>query len=97
MNFPKLVEQELDIARRKHPQNIVSLHEGLAVILEEFEEFKAEVFLKKVCKENLLAELVSVAAMCQRMADDVVFDLFEGDMRLYEEYMAGESERAGKF
>lgn len=69
--FGDMVESELDRARDKHSTDMVSAHEGLAVILEEFEEFKAEVFRQKVDQEALIAELVSTAAMCRRMYEDL--------------------------
>ncbi len=95
MSFPTMVETGLETARRKHPQSLITLHDGLGVILEEFEEFKAEVFKRHTSKEKLLSELISLAAMCQRMAEDVVFDLFEeGNVEKYEKCMVGHSKRA---
>ena len=75
LSFPDLVRAELIRARDGHGP-INSLHEGFAVILEEVDEFKAEVW-KKRSKRNLkktLAELVQVAAMAQRTAEDVLLD-----------------------
>lgn len=69
--YQKFVEHTLSEAKKNHsPMN--SFHEGLAVIWEEFEEFKQEVFRKEVNKESLLIELASVSAMCQRFAEDVL-------------------------
>lgn len=63
------VDAELAKARSGHgPQK--SLHEGLAVLWEEFEEVKAEVFKKYPDRAALRTELVQVAAMAQRMAED---------------------------
>lgn len=70
--FADLVAKELDRARRKHPQQIHSKHEGFAVLLEEVDEVKAEVFHGKDFR-LLLDELVQVGAMAQRMAEDLVF------------------------
>lgn len=67
--FAELVADCLAFARAKHGP-MQSLHEGLAVIWEEFEEMKAEVFRQKVSPDDVLIELASVAAMCQRMAED---------------------------
>lgn len=74
--FAALVEAELKGARKGHAP-INSLHEGLSVLQEEVFEFQLEVY-KKRSKRNLkktLAELVQVAAMAQRTAEDVLLDL----------------------
>jgi hypothetical protein len=73
--FAELVQHELADARSKHlPLN--SLHEGYAVILEQLEEVKAQVFKKRQSRHltTLLRELVQTAAMCQRLAEDVICD-----------------------
>ncbi|MBV9075150.1 MAG: hypothetical protein JOZ10_16110 [Acidobacteria bacterium] len=79
--FPECVRQELQLARQKHrPQG--SAHEALAVILEEVCEFQAEVFKKSEQRSaaKMLVELVQIAAMCQRAAEDLHIDLsHEGD------------------
>lgn len=67
-NFAGAVEAELLRARTKHPTPIHSIHEGIAVIEEEFLEAREEVFHGK--HEPLYRELVQLAAMCQRMAED---------------------------
>ena len=71
--FRALVKEELARARDGHaPQN--SLHEGYAVLLEEVDEFWDEV-KKKTKNRDLkktLAELVQIAAMAQRTAEDVL-------------------------
>ncbi len=72
-DFDKMVRDELARARAKNaPMN--SLHEGYAVILEELDEFWDEVKKKKVERNttDILKELVQVAAMCQKTAEDVV-------------------------
>lgn len=74
--FAELVAAELESARRKH-QPIASAHEAYAVILEELEEFKAEVFKRAAMRswDAMLTELVQTAAMCQRAAEDLnLFD-----------------------
>ena len=72
MNFYQLMEVEIAKAREQHPQNMRSVHEALAIILEEFEEFKTECFKKELSYEKVLEELVSVATMCQRMYEDIL-------------------------
>jgi hypothetical protein len=69
--FDQLVAEELARARAKH-QPLNSLHEGFAVILEEMDEFKEEVWKKREHREprKLLAELVQIGAMVQRAAED---------------------------
>ena len=70
--FPQLVADEIASARRKHPRTQSSFHEGYAVILEELDELWAEI-KKQGPKRNrakILGELVQVAAMAQRMAED---------------------------
>jgi hypothetical protein len=72
-NFAALVAAELASARKGHAP-INSLHEGLGVLQEEVFEFTLEVY-KRRSKRNLkntLAELVQVAAMAQRCAEDVL-------------------------
>lgn len=63
------VADELARAREKHRTPIHSAHEGYAVLLEELDEVKAEVFHGD--RTKLRAELVQVAAMAQRMAEDL--------------------------
>lgn len=70
--FANAMESELNNAREKWgPQK--SAHESYAVILEELDEFWDEVKKKKSerSKEKMLAELIQVAAMCQRAAEDL--------------------------
>lgn len=69
--FSVRLAEEIERARNKH-RDMQSIHEGLAVIWEEFEELKAEVFKQKVEPDKLADELISVAAMCQRMYEDVL-------------------------
>lgn len=68
--FSGRVAYELMFARAKHAKPMNSAHEGYAVLLEEVEEVKDEVFHGKD-KQHLLEELIQVAAMAQRMAEDL--------------------------
>ncbi len=71
--FADLVAAELDRARRLHGP-CRSLHEGYSVILEELDEFWDEVRKRRELRipERCIAELVQVAAMCQKVAEDVL-------------------------
>lgn len=68
-DFHALQAQELIEARTKHPKKFGSFHEAYAVILEEVDEFWDNV--RKDAVEDMLAELVQVAAMAQRAAEDL--------------------------
>lgn len=70
MNFPDLVKNELDFARKKYaPHN--SAHESYAVILEELDEFWNEVKMKNPNHSRMLEELIQIGAMAQRAAEDL--------------------------
>ena len=71
-SFEELVKYTLHDARQQHPGTMNSAHEGLAVLLEEYREFEAEVFRKERNNFDVLAELASIAAMCQRFSEDVL-------------------------
>ncbi len=70
--FATYVANELARARGLHGDQR-SAHEAYAVILEEVEEFKAEVFKRREDRSTarMLAELVQIAAMAQRAAEDL--------------------------
>lgn len=70
--FWVLVHQEL-IEARDHHAALNSAHEAWAVILEELEEFKTQVFKRRQQRDkaNMLRELIQTAAMCQRAAEDL--------------------------
>jgi len=70
-NFPELVSETLKYSREKHPPRH-SNHECLGVILEEFDELKAAIANRRG-NDIILAELASVSAMCQRLAEDHLF------------------------
>ena len=67
--FVSDVAWELSRARNKHPRPFLSAHEGIAIIREEYLEVEAEVFHGD--KTQVREELVQLAAMCQRMAEDL--------------------------
>lgn len=71
--FHEQVADELLSARRHH-KNLNSLHEGYAVILEELDEVWEEVKKRKEHRrdELIVHELVQVATMAQRTAEDVL-------------------------
>ena len=69
--FRELVTIELARARSKHA-DLHSLHEGCSVLLEEVDELWEEVKKRREMrsKKVLRIELVQIAAMAQRMAED---------------------------
>jgi len=73
--FAEDVAKELAKARSRYPR-INSAHEGYAVIAEELDEFWEEVRMKPASRSSvrMRAELVQVAAMAQRVAEDVPAD-----------------------
>lgn len=64
------IQKELIRARSKHCRGMNSAHEGYAVLLEEVREVEQEVFHGKD-RSKLRAELIQVAAMAQRMIEDL--------------------------
>jgi hypothetical protein len=70
-DFPEMVADEITAARSKFGP-INGFHEGYAVLLEELDEFWDEVkrWPKRHCVEVMLKELVQIAAMAQRLAED---------------------------
>lgn len=70
-NFLELVATDLAKARAKHKGGMHSPHEAYGVILEELDEFWDLVREQKPDKAEMLEELVSVAAMCNRAAEDL--------------------------
>jgi hypothetical protein len=72
MDFLELVRKELESARAAHPTNMHNMHEAYAVILEEMDELKAEIW-KSPRKRDYRAmadEIIQVAAMCARAYED---------------------------
>ena len=72
MEFLDRVERETMRAAAKHP-TLNSAHEAYAVILEEVDEFKAEVWKQTSARDRgtMLTELVQIAAMATRTAIDL--------------------------
>ena len=69
--FLRQVEIEMICARERFAP-INSAHEGFAVMLEELDEFKAEVWKKQHERrpKRMLDELIQLAAMAARTAED---------------------------
>ncbi len=68
--LPDEVRIELRRAESKHAP-MHSAHEGFAVILEELEELKAEVFKKRPDVKRMRKEALQIAAMGLRFIQDV--------------------------
>ena len=68
--FASLVSAELAHAKKHFPP-IATRHEAYAVILEEVEEFWAEVKMRDAVPQRMLEELVQIAARCNRAAEDL--------------------------
>lgn len=69
------VSKEIDRAKAKHgPQKFNSAHEGYAILLEEVDELKAEVWKSKHDKKEMRAEAIQVAAMAVRFVDELTND-----------------------
>lgn len=68
--FALAMETELARARAKH-NPMHSHHEAYAVLLEELDEVWDEVKRQTPDPQRIIAELVQVAAMCARWAEDV--------------------------
>ncbi len=71
MLFANAVEKEIERARESFPP-MSSWHEGYAVILEELDEYFFLVKTKGSTTTEMVLELIQVAAMCQRTAEDVM-------------------------
>ena len=73
MSFADLVAKEVARARKKHGP-MKSHHEAVAVIEEEFIEFRESVFWPpkgQFTDDCAAQELVQLAAMCQRAFEDL--------------------------
>lgn len=71
--FARRQREELAQARRKHPDPVLSLHEGYAILAEEVDELWDLVRQRTQRRSGaaVLEELVQVAAMAQRIAEDL--------------------------
>lgn len=69
--FTDRQHNEIANARRKHTTPVHSAHEGYAIIMEEVCEFWDEVKEKKIDEDMAVCELIQIAAMAQRTAEDV--------------------------
>lgn len=79
VKFHDDVSTELRSARAKFPAAFHSPHEGFAVLLEEVEELKAVVFGRRQDRAEMRRELVQVAAMALRFAEDVCGPVIDDD------------------
>ncbi len=70
-DFCEKVVAECQRARKTHPPTH-SIHEGLGVLMEEFDEFQREVFKKDASLIGLESELVQIAAVCRNIYNEVV-------------------------
>ena len=68
--FWDMAQAELERAWKMHG-NIKSCHEALGLIEEEFDEFRREVFRKQHNRKEMLNELIQIAAMCAKAAQDL--------------------------
>lgn len=71
--FAAAIKTEIAEARKKYPKPLNSPHEGYAVILEELEELKREVFKRPGFrnKANMREECAQIAAMAILFAEDL--------------------------
>lgn len=69
MTFAEMVKAEV-LRAREHHRDIQTIHEGYAVLLEEVDEFWAEVKRRTPDHVAILTELTQIGAMAQRVAED---------------------------
>lgn len=84
-SFPEAQRLELLNARAKHPKPYNSIHEGYGVLAEEVAEFFDLVRQKKPQAVELCQELLQIAAVAQRICEDVVERKFPGALELSQE------------
>lgn len=70
----ELVERELRRAMEIHPDNFHSYHEGYAIIEEELDELKEQVWMKAKFrnKEQMKSEAIQLSAMGARFCADLL-------------------------
>lgn len=68
--WTEVVEYALAFARNKHPEPFHSVYEGFGVLEKESHQLRQAIFEKRD-SQDILVELASVAAMCQRIAEDI--------------------------
>lgn len=66
------IQMELERAQAAHPAPFYSMHEGKAVIEEEFDELWDEIKIKHPDRTKVRKECIQVAAMALRFLCDVV-------------------------
>ena len=71
ISFDELLKTEYQKIKKK--KKISSYHEGYGLLAEELDEFWDEVKKKarERNKENALVELVQIATLCKRIAEDL--------------------------
>lgn len=81
ISFSEVVAAELLRAESVHAP-IHSYHEGYAVLLEELDEVKEQVWKREPSHYAVFKELVQVAAMAERMAKDLQLTTIFAEIRL---------------
>jgi hypothetical protein len=78
INFPEAVARQVERARLMHewPQN-PSPHHAYGVIAEEFRELETELFKKSIDPVATLKELLDLAAVVQRAAEEMLAGIMQ--------------------
>lgn len=73
MQFSELMEKEIQKIREK-TKPVNSWHEGYGILIEEVSELFDEVKKKRNARdnENMTKELTQIAAVCQKMYEDLL-------------------------
>lgn len=69
--YLQAIQAEYDRAVGLFPP-IASLHEGIAIIREEYLELEANVFARRPFMSEISTEATQLAAMCLRLLTDIV-------------------------